>query len=72
MTFIAAAIAAGGTIAGSAIGAFSANSRAKRATREKRRLEAELTELENSRQPVINPYAGLAIFLVLPKILLQG
>ena len=60
MTFIAAAIAAGGTIAGSAIGAFSANSRAKRATREKRRLEAELTELENSRQPVINPYAGVS------------
>ena len=62
MAFIvtAAVIGTVGTVAGSAIGAISANSRAKRAAKEKRRLEAELTELENSRQTVINPYAGVS------------
>ena len=52
-------ISTGVNLLGSLFGASSANSRAKRAAREKRRLEAELTELENSRQTVINPYAGV-------------
>jgi len=51
---------AAASLIGSIFGASSANSRAKRAAREKRRLEAELTELENSRQTVINPYAGVS------------
>ena len=55
-----ALIGGGISLIGSLFGASSANSRAKRAAREKRRLEAELTELENSRQTVINPYAGVS------------
>lgn len=53
-------VAAGVSLIGSLFGAGSANKRANRAAREKRRLEAELTELENSRQPIINPYAGVS------------
>ena len=56
----AAIIGGAANLFGSLLGAGSANSRAKRAAREKRRLEAELTELENSRQAIINPYAGVS------------
>ncbi len=38
-------------------GASSAKKRARAAAREKRRLSAKLTSLENSRQTVINPYS---------------
>ena len=59
MTFIAAAIAAGGTIAGSAIGAFSAKKARKDAARRERALNAEMKAVELKRAPVINPYAGI-------------
>ena len=62
---ISAGIAIGSAAAslvGSLFGASSANKRAKRAAREKRRLEGELKQLENSRQPIINPYAGMQDF----------
>jgi len=60
MAFITAAIITGGAaLAGSAIGAIGAGKRAKRAAREKKRLENKLTTLENERQPIINPYAGV-------------
>ena len=58
----ALAISGGIQLIGSLFGASSANKRAKRAAREKRRLEGELKELENSRQPIINPYAGMQDF----------
>lgn len=53
-------IGAGANLLGGLFGASSANKRARRAAREKRRLEGELKELENSRQPIINPYAGVS------------
>jgi hypothetical protein len=62
---ITAGIAIGSAAAsliGSIFGASSANKRAKRAAREKRRLEGELKQLENSRQSIINPYAGMQDF----------
>jgi hypothetical protein len=60
MAFVTAAIITGGAaLAGSAIGAIGAGKRAKRAAREKKRLENKLTTLENERQPIINPYAGV-------------
>jgi hypothetical protein len=60
MAFIvAAAITGGAALAGSAIGAIGAGKRARRAAREKKRLENKLTTLENERQPIINPYAGV-------------
>ena len=40
-------------------GASSANKRAKRAEREKRRLTGELNQLEKNRQAIINPYEGV-------------
>jgi hypothetical protein len=58
----ALAISGGIQLIGSLFGASSANKRANRAAREKRRLEGELKELENSRQPIINPYAGMQDF----------
>ena len=56
----AAIIGGAANLLGGLFGASSANKRAKRAAREKRRLETELTELENTRQPIINPYAGVS------------
>lgn len=41
-------------------GASSAKRRARAAAREKRRLNAKLTSLENSRQAIINPYQGVS------------
>lgn len=51
-------IGAAGSIASGIIGMGSARSAARAAAREKARLTAELNSLENSRQAVINPYAG--------------
>ena len=60
MTFITAAIIGGvATVGATAIGAISAGKQAKRAGREKARLEDKLKTLENKRQPIINPYAGV-------------
>jgi hypothetical protein len=60
MAFITAAIIGGiATVAGSAIGAIGAGKRAKRARSDKNRLTAELEELEDSRQEIINPYEGV-------------
>ncbi len=55
-------IGGGIQLLGSLFGASGSNKRANRAAREKRRLEGELKELENSRQPIINPYAGMQDF----------
>ena len=52
-------IMAGASILGSVFGASSANKRAKRAEREKRRLTGELDVLEKNRQAIINPYEGV-------------
>jgi hypothetical protein len=61
MTFIAVAIGTGAvlTTAGTVYGASQSNKQAKRAGREKTRLEDKLKTLENKRQPIINPYAGV-------------
>lgn len=52
-------IGAAATLGGAALGAVSANKRAKRARSDKNRLTAELEELEDSRQEIINPYEGV-------------
>ena len=61
MAFIVTAAVIGGvaTVGATAIGAISAGKQAKRAGREKARLEDKLKTLENKRQPIINPYAGV-------------
>ena len=61
MAFIAAAIISGGSIlAGTIYASEKSNKQAKRAGRERVRLEDRLKTLENKRQPIINPYAGVA------------
>jgi len=55
---IAGGVAALGSIVGGIFGASSAKKRRRAAAREKRALNAKITSLENSRQAIINPYAG--------------
>tara|TARA_R110000744_G_scaffold177487_1_gene296379 strand:- start:2024 stop:2761 length:738 start_codon:yes stop_codon:yes gene_type:complete len=50
-------VGAVGTIVSSLIGSSAAKKRRRAAAREKARLQAKLTSLENSRQAIINPYA---------------
>lgn len=52
----AAIISAGASILGGIFGASSAKKRARAEAKEKRRLEAKLTSLENNRQAIVNPY----------------
>ena len=61
MAFIvgAAVIGAVGTVAGSAIGAFSAKKARKAAARKEKALNAEMKAVELKRAPVINPYEGI-------------
>ncbi len=55
-----AGIAMGGaSLLGSVLGGIGAGKRAKRAAAEKRRLQSKLEGLENSRQPIINPYSDV-------------
>ena len=56
---VAGCISAGTSIIGGIIGMGSANSAARRAGRERARLQKQLDSLENSRQAIINPYAGV-------------
>jgi len=56
----AALITAGGSILGGLFGGGGKRRAAKRAAKEKKRLQRELDELENSRQPIINPYENIA------------
>ena len=62
MTMVTAGIIGGvgalGSIVGGIFGSSAAKSRQRAAAREKRRLQAKLTSLENSRQAIINPYSG--------------
>ena len=59
MTMVTVGIISGaGSIIGGIFGASSAAKRRRAAAREKKRLQAKLTSLENSRQAVINPYSG--------------
>jgi hypothetical protein len=53
---VAGCISAGSSIIGGIIGMGSADRAAAAAAAEKRRLEAQLNSLENSRQAIINPY----------------
>ena len=59
MAGIIAGIAAGTTIIGGLIGASSSKKRAAAAAREKRRLTAELDNLEKNRQAIVNPYSAV-------------
>ena len=61
MTFIAVAIGTGAvlTTAGTVYSASQSNKQAKRAGRRAVELTGELEALENKRQPIINPYAGV-------------
>jgi len=56
---IGAIIGGVASIAGGLFGASAAKRRAREAAREKRRLQKKLTELEDSRQEIINPYEGV-------------
>ncbi len=47
------------SLAGGIIGSSKARRAAKRARRQARKLEAKLTELENNRQAIIDPYVGI-------------
>ena len=62
MTMVAAGIIGGvsalGSIVGGIFGSSAAKRRQREAAREKKRLQAKLTSLENSRQAIINPYSG--------------
>ena len=59
MSMVTVGIISGvGSIVGGIFGASSAAKRRRAAAREKKRLQAKLTSLENSRQAIINPYAG--------------
>jgi hypothetical protein len=53
---VAGCISAGASIIGGIIGMGSADRAAAAAARERARLQAQLTSLENSRQAIINPY----------------
>ena len=63
---VAGIIGGAGSIIGGMFGASSAKKAAREAAMQKKRLEAKLKNLEDNRQPVINPYeevksvAGLA------------
>lgn len=52
-------IAVGVSVAGSIVGGIMSSNAAKRAARERRRLQAKLDSLEKSRQAIINPYEGV-------------
>lgn len=56
---VAGCISGGASIVSGIIGMGSANASARRAAREKARLQKQLDSLENSRQAIINPYAGV-------------
>jgi len=56
---IGAIIGGVASIAGGLFGSSAAKRRAREAAREKRRLQKKLTELEDSRQEIINPYEGV-------------
>ena len=56
----AALITAGASILGGLLGGGGQRRAARRAAKEKKRLQRELDELENSRQPIINPYENIA------------
>jgi hypothetical protein len=61
MSMVTAGIISGGlSLVSGIFGASSAKRRARAAAREKRRLNAKLTSLENSRQAIINPYQGVS------------
>ena len=55
----AAAISGGAQILGGIFGSIGAGKAARRAAREKDRLQKELNSLESSRQAIINPYEGV-------------
>jgi len=60
MSFIAVAVTSAVVgVAGSVYGAVSAGKAERRARTDKNRLTAELEELEDSRQEIINPYEGV-------------
>ena len=60
MSFIAVAVTGAVVgVAGSVYGAVSAGKAERRARTDKNRLTAELEELEDSRQEIINPYEGV-------------
>lgn len=54
-----AVISGAANIIGGIFGAGAAKRREREAAREKQRLQAKLTSLENSRQEIINPYEGV-------------
>ena len=57
---LASAIIGGvASIAGGVFGASAADKRRRAARKERLKLEGKLEELENSRQDIINPYAGV-------------
>ena len=56
---IGAIIGGVASIAGGLFGSSAAKRRAREAAREKRRLQKKLTELEDNRQEIINPYEGV-------------
>ena len=57
MTMVTAGLISGGaSLLGGLFGASSAKRRQRAAAKEKKRLEAKLTNLENNRQAVVNPY----------------
>jgi len=55
-----AAVGAGVRLIGGLIGAKSAKKQAREAEREKIRLDRKITSLENTRQPISNPYSDIA------------
>jgi len=60
MSFIAAAwILGGATVIGTTVGSIGAGKQAKRAAGNRAILQDKLKTLENERQPIINPYAGV-------------
>ena len=59
MAVVAAGVGASVAVAGSAVGAISANKAERRARSNKNRLTGELEELEKNRQEIINPYEGV-------------
>ena len=70
---VTAGIISGGlSLASGIFGASSAKIRVRAAAREKRRLNAKLTSLENSRQAIINPYQGVSNLSNLAEDLSSG
>ena len=59
MSIVAGIIGGAGSIIGGMFGASSAKKAAREAAMQKKRLEAKLKNLEDNRQPVINPYEGV-------------